>query len=741
MSQTVSPSDRTAARTRRSAPSDVVSYLGILTMTLLVIVIVGIGIVGMRQIQSSGEDIVQDRFRKMRLLQAMGTAARERMEILQQMLINPDPFERDRLNLDYLSRGAIFAGARAEFTAIALTGGEQELMARQGELARTAETALNRVLELIHENQAEPARRALAESAVPAQYRMLGALSELMDYQTVAALDSVQRTQSFFEHGRAASMLMALAALAVAAVLILLVRRAALQRREYLARVEAADQAKSAFLAKMSHEMRTPLSSIIGFAELSMEGNQTVDERIRALKTIHASGQHLLGLINDILDLSKIEAQKLAVDIAPEPVLGIVNEVAALLRAQAESKELNFAVDIDFPLPQMIATDRLRLKQILINLGGNAIKFTERGEVRLRVRYDGTRRAVEFQVEDSGIGMSAETQRRLFEDFHQADASITRRFGGTGLGLSISQKLAVLLGGKIAVSSAPGVGSTFTLTLHLAAEPVEWVDRVAQDAEPQPAVETPPANRRYAGKVLVVDDTAALRELVTLYLAHAGVDVTVAENGQVAVERARQTKFDLIMMDIQMPVLDGVSAIRQLRDGGYASPVVAVTANAMKEDRQRYRDAGFDGHLAKPVLRAHVYALLERHLERAAPAAPNVDEAPIEARFLDPDDALDADLQRVVTKFIAELPGYRQRISAALAARDWSTVHELVHQLKGMGGAMGYPVITEVASAMMFQIRAENAAEAEQLNARLASTIERILRGRAATPRAAARSF
>lgn len=717
----------------RHAPSDVISYLGVVVMALLVVLIVSLGIVGMRAIQDSSEQIVTHQLRKLRLLQEMSTASRERTDLLQRMVVSVDPFARDQLALEFNIRGTRFASARAELLTLELTAGERRLIEQQGEFSREAVVEQMHVLDLLAGENFNEARRVLAEFAIPLQYRVFGVLSELMDFQTLIANDSVQRTRLAFEHGRTAILVMAIVAILVSVLLYALIRKAARLRQCYLEQVEAANRAKSAFLAKMSHEMRTPLSSIIGFAEMSMDSDQTMDERISALRTIHSSGQHLLGLINDILDLSKIEAQKLEVEFTEVPLTAICADVTALLRVQAESKGLDLKVNCAYPLPRTLRTDALRLKQILINLGGNAVKFTERGHVTLNVRYDRLSNALELEVEDSGIGIEPEALRNLFQDFQQADATITRKYGGTGLGLSVSQKLAHLLGGRITVTSTPGVGSRFKLAVTCAQTPTDWVngDSAAVATRQQNQVATSVACFR--GRVLVADDTPTLRDLVALYLRHAGVDVTTVENGRLAVERAAREKFDLVLMDIRMPELDGVDAMRELRAAGYTIPVVAVSANAMKEDQTAYLDAGFSGFLVKPIVREQLLAVLDRYLKRADPGD-SKEAPPIAPNYLDPDDEHDAAIQSVIENFVARLPDYCTRIRAHIRNRDWLAARELSHQLQGMGSAMGYPQVTEVAAAMSFQFKAENMTEAERLNARFENITARIMRGRAASP-------
>ncbi len=731
---TGSPAKGTIDAARR-VPSDLLSYLGIVVMTVLFGVIVGVAIVGMRQIQSTGEQIVQDRIEKIRLVQDMGVAARERTVLLQHMFIINDPFERDRLSLEYNTYGSRFVRARIALLAKELSDDEKNILERQGRISGVAVPYQNQIVDLIAANDLDAARVILADKAMPLQDQVLAALSDLMNYQTAAAHDSVTQMLRAFERGRSITITMSAAAAGIAAVLVWLVSKAARQRREYLDQVKAANRAKSSFLAKMSHEIRTPLTAIIGFAELALDSGERNDERSGALRTILSSGKHLLSIINDILDISKIEAEKFRVEKDRCSLFQILDDIAVLVRTQATAKGLRFDVNHVVPLPRYIETDPLRLKQIIINLCANAVKFTDRGRVSINVGFERSTQELTIEIEDTGIGMNSEEIGRLFQEFQQVDAGINRKYGGTGLGLAVSKKLAVLLGGHIAVTSNPGVGSVFKLTLPYASEPDEWVrsvEEVALQAIPRESAGAFVA-KRYRGRVLVAEDSPQLRELIDLVLRHVGISAVVVENGQEAIDRAARESFDLVLMDIQMPVLDGVSAMRQLRERGYTVPVIAVTANAMHEEQAMYREVGFAGFLAKPIVRAQLCRVLDGYLESDT-AGDGGEGAPIVAKLADPEDAFDEVMLQVVDKFVTELPNFHRQLANSLAARDWKAARGLAHQLAGMGGTMGYPVVSEIAMAMTAQIRAENFAESERLITRLGSVIARIVRGHRAIP-------
>jgi two-component system, sensor histidine kinase len=406
---------------------------------------------------------------------------------------------------------------------------------------------------------------------------------------------------------------------------------------------EAASRTKSDFLANMSHEIRTPMTAILGYSDLLLQQELGSSERDEFLRTIQHNGNHLLGIINDILDISKIEAGKMTVEQLLCSPCSIVGEVASLMRARAIAKNLTLQVEFAGPVPETIHTDPTRLRQILINLLGNAVKFTHKGSVRLVVRMmdpiESPNPHIGFEVIDTGVGMTPEQRTTIFKPFSQADNSMTRRFGGTGLGLTISRRLAQMLGGDIFCESEPGRSSSFLVVVETG--PLAGIrileatdEAVRAKVEHSPKVET--ANTRLAGRVLLAEDGQDNQRLIAFLLRQRGATVEVAENGQIAVEKALQASdvgqpFDCILMDMQMPVLDGYGATRQLRQSGYRLPIIALTAHAMRGDRERCLEAGCDDYLAKPIDRAELIQQVVRCLSAAAaPSAASGDVPDLE---------------------------------------------------------------------------------------------------------------
>jgi signal transduction histidine kinase/ActR/RegA family two-component response regulator len=381
-------------------------------------------------------------------------------------------------------------------------------------------------------------------------------------------------------------------------------------------RAEAASRAKTEFLANMSHEIRTPMTAVLGYSDLLLGGEGDKSEREAWAAAVRANGERLLDLIDGILDVSRLEADRLAIEPRACALREIVAQAATMVRETALAKGLAFTCELGAECPEAIETDPLRLRQILSSLLRNAVKFTSTGAVRLRVgRAAGSQSRLVFEVIDSGLGISAHDVERIFAPFGQVDTSHTRRFGGAGLGLAISRRLAALLGGSLGVTSEPGRGSTFRLEIEAPAVALP---------PPSPEFEATRPRADRPARVLVAEDGPDNQRLIRALLRAAGAEVHLVENGAQALARAQVAldagdHYDLVLMDMQMPVMDGYEATRRLREGGYTAPIVALTAHAMSGDRERCLAAGCDDYLTKPIDRAQLVQCVARFTSESKP--------------------------------------------------------------------------------------------------------------------------
>ncbi|WP_051071628.1 response regulator [Azoarcus sp. KH32C] len=492
---------------------------------------------------------------------------------------------------------------------------------------------------------------------------------------------------------------------------------------------EAASHSKSAFLANMSHEIRTPMNSVLGMAHLLMRTPLAPVQQNYAEK-IMLSGQHLLRLIDQILDLSKIEAGKLILEVAPFDIRLVAANVSSLMEERATAKNLDFACHLPPTLDRMLLGDSLRLAQILINLSGNAIRFTDAGRVEIHVSIDEESESdvlLRFEVRDTGIGLTAGDRERIFRSFEQADVSTTRKFGGTGLGLAISTQLAELMNGTLDVSSNPGEGSTFWFTARFAKG-----ERLSNDVVVATAgkacleAEISRYRQLLQGRNILLAEDHPLNQMVArALLEDVGCVVTIAGNGKEALDLLRDTKlrFDCVLMDVQMPVMDGYEATRQIRADASLDDVfvVAMTANATREDHMSCVDAGMDDFLTKPVDPAKLYAMLAAMLADAPPAQlpfgkdstpdrrPPAASQPIDPELLPDFDPATleklsghnrqkqiyfADIFRTSTQSDLE------KIAVALDVRDFDEASEIAHRIKGSARTIGALRLGELSFVM-----------------------------------------
>jgi PAS domain S-box-containing protein len=475
---------------------------------------------------------------------------------------------------------------------------------------------------------------------------------------------------------------------------------AALSLEDARRAAEESSAAKSRFLANMSHEIRTPLAALVGYADLLERRPEDPLWRDWVAR-LRRNADHLLALLNDILDLSKIEAGEMSLEMANVNLFQLLYSLKEVMEPLAVERGLEFSIETSGEVPGILLTDQLRLRQILLNLVSNGLKFTDAGGVAVNATYDAEEEHLHFQVRDTGEGIPADRLQTVFEPFYQLDSG-SRRKTGTGLGLDISSQLARALGGSLAVESQEGVGTTFTLSLPVAAgSTLVDTDRYSiAEFAPDPDLIAPDLNEI---RILVADDNESNRHLLETFLKETGAIVTTAGDGGEAVRLASSTAFDLILIDMQMPRVDGYEGTRLLRAQGYSGPIVAVTAHAMTGDRTACISAGCDDYLTKPILPETLFTCLERALRRHWTR--RIQRSRGDSPRPKPSSSVDDRLRELAERYREDLPRVAALIREAHSKGDSATIRSEAHKLAGTGTSYGFSRISELASACEVAIR------------------------------------
>lgn len=665
----------------------------------------------------------------------MRDAIRQRQIIMADMLSMADAFEREESRLEFFQLAGVFREERAKLIKLPIDDSEKKLLKKISNHLLLAQPLNREAANILVQDHTSEKGRGLIERAQVSQkilYRLLGELITLQD----------ENTQNFVKISREKygttlwlSILFGVLISLIAWLIARIVARIITQKNEELlinnrklkeVSVHAieATRTKSEFLAIMSHEIRTPLTAIIGFAELLSERSTHIEDRISITKTIIKNGKHLLRIINDILDVSKIEANRMDFEKIYFSPVELISDVEEVIEKQFKVKGIQLSVEYDFPLPNVICNDSLRTKQIILNLCSNALKFTKAGSVYINIRCDVEEEKIFFTVKDSGIGLAEEQEDKIFDAFTQADSSTTRKYGGTGLGLSLSKQFAEKMGGTITVESTQGVGSQFCVSISTGK-----IDQ-SQLILGKPELPTKIDNIIYQydhsctvkGSILIVEDNEDNQQLLSIILSDIGAEITFAENGQEAIDKTRGKTYDLILMDIQMPVMGGIEATKILRQSDYTNPIIALTANAMPSDYDMCMEAGCDDFLTKPINKDKLFQAIYQYLEIQ-------NEKPHDDKIVsDKLDKRNIKMRKLVLKFVKSLPERIEKIEQFSKAKNWIDMRGELHKLKGLGTAMGYPIVTKISGELEYEVMRENVVEIDKLLFNMKNICERIVK-------------
>jgi len=701
--------------------TNLVVKAGFASILLLVVIFGVFSLYQLKTITYNMTNAVDINSKKISHVILMRDAIRQRQDVMTAMILQYDVFKREEFRMNFFRLSGVFRKERVALIKLPNTDAEKKLLNIILNDVRFAQAINRKVVDLLVEDSSSEEGHNLILSAQDSQKKTYRLLGELIKLQNINIQQLVKTNRKQYSKTLTLSILfgvvIALTAWLIARIMSRILTKKnneLFNKNKQLKKVSAqaleATRTKSEFLAIMSHEIRTPLTSIIGFAEALAEPSTQIENRSSITKTIIKNGKHLLKIINDILDISKIEANRMEFDNTYFSPVELINDVEETIKHQYMEKGIQFFVEYDFPIPNVICNDMLRIKQIIINLCSNALKFTKAGKVCIKIHSDIENEKIFFTVIDSGIGLSEEQISKIFNAFTQADSSTTRQYGGTGLGLSLSKQFAEKMGGTITVESLVGIGSQFCVSIKTG----KIDSQQLITGEPELPEKSDSIKYQYdisyhvKGDILIVEDNHDNQQLLSILLSGIGAKLTFAENGQQAIDKALSKPYDLIFMDMQMPVMGGLEATKKLRQAGYESPIVALTANAMKSDYNMCINAGCDGFLTKPINREKLFHTIYKYLKIDS----DVDESSLD---LKKNESRSEKLQVLIKSFVEGIPRRMDIIERSRSEKNWRDMKDELHKIKGVGTSMGYPDITETAANLEYEVIRENEVEIDRL--------------------------
>lgn len=709
-------------------------HFGFISVILLMVLL---SVFWLFKVKSSNDavlDNIKEYDTKIKLAYLMRDATRSRQSNLLTMVVIDDPFELDAEINKFYAHAPVYRNARKVLFTMSMSNEERALHKLMDEQITIALPLSNQVVEMFANSEGKENILGVIDKVREAQAIFLATVDHFVELQTKYGEEAFASSRKQFDAVIVAVSLAGIIVIIIAFFISRYVENYVMKTNSQLRLVnedmtnayreaEAATESKSEFLATMSHEIRTPLTAIIGFAETTLFSDQTMEQRLGSINTIIRSGKHLLQLVNDILDLSKVEANKLEIEYSTVSPFELLAEIERMERPAAESKGLDFAFNYIFPLPSEVSIDQFRVKQILLNLCSNAIKFTDNGHVLVNVSSAENNQFF-FEVIDSGIGISKEQKDYIFHAYHQADSSITRKFGGTGLGLSLSKVLAEHMEGRLSVKSELGRGSTFLFELpYKETKNTKKIFNINEISKFKTKATIDSGGVVYCGEVLLAEDNKDNQNLMSVLLKRMGLEVSIVENGKEAVEAIASKRFDVVFMDMRMPVMGGVEAVQLIRQQECHVPIIAVTANAMLEDKEVCLTAGCNDFLTKPIDAVMLQNTLRKYLKTKSTETKQLEV--VVSSLLEHDPGM----IRLVKRFVNGLPDTMKEIKSLIENEDWNELTEALHKLKGTSANFGFDLLSAIASRMEFQVINTNKNELLKLFISLTTHYQEILLG------------